>query len=132
MEVKRRRIRLHAVGDHWWWEKLDARGRSVETGRAVDGGGRTWARQVNDVAEDLAAWLRRNRHDVPVRTAVVLMHEQAHLGRCQDPTVSLVGTHPTHLLDAVARYATPVAAPEVAELVRRDHAFHQRRRDRRR
>ncbi|GIF77193.1 nuclease-related domain-containing protein [Asanoa siamensis] len=133
VEVKRRRIRLHAVGDHWWWEKLDARGRSVETGQAVDGGGRTWARQVNDVADDLAAWLRRNRQPVPVRTAVVLMHEQAQLGRCQDPTVTLVGTHPTHLLDALARYATPLsAAPEVADLVRRDHAFHQHRRARRR
>jgi hypothetical protein len=132
VEVKRRRIRLHAVGDQWWWEKLDARGHSVETGRAVDGGGRSWARQVNDVADDLAAWLGRNRQDVPVRTAVVLMHAQAQLGRCQDPTVTLVGTHPTHLLDAVARYATPLAAVEVADLVRRDHAFHQHRRDRRR
>ncbi|HTF09192.1 MAG TPA: nuclease-related domain-containing protein [Asanoa sp.] len=128
--VKRRRIRLHAVGDRWWWEKLDARGRSVETGWAVDGG-RSWARQVNDIADDLAAWLRGNRHDVPVRTAVVLLHEQAQLGRCQDPTVSLVGTEPTHLLEALARYAAPLAAPEIADLVRRDHAFHQRRRDRR-
>jgi hypothetical protein len=128
--VKRRRIRLHAVGDRWWWEKLDAHGRSVETGWAVDGG-RSWARQVNDIADDLAAWLRRNRHDVPVRTAVVLLHEQAQLGRCQDPTVSLVGTEPTHLLEALARYAAPLAAPEIADLVRRDHAFHQRRRDRR-
>jgi hypothetical protein len=128
--VKRRRIRLHAVGDRWWWEKLDARGRSVETGWAVDGG-RSWARQVNDIADDLAAWLRRNRHDVPVRTAVVLLHEQAQLGRCQDPTVSLVGTEPTHLLEALARYAAPLAAAEIADLVRRDHAFHQHRRDRR-
>ncbi|GIF46583.1 nuclease-like protein [Asanoa ferruginea] len=128
--VKRRRIRLHAVGDRWWWEKLDARGRSIETGWAVDGG-RSWARQVNDIADDLAAWLRRNRHDVQVRTAVVLLHEQAQLGRCQDPTVSLVGTEPTHLLEALARYAAPLAAPEIADLVRRDHAFHQRRRDRR-
>ncbi|MEV4620039.1 nuclease-related domain-containing protein [Asanoa sp. NPDC049573] len=128
--VKRRRIRLHAVGDRWWWEKLDARGRSIETGWAVEGG-RSWARQVNDIADDLAAWLRRNRHDVPVRTAVVLLHEQAQLGRCQDPTVSLVGTGPTQLLEALARYAAPLAAPEIADLVRRDHAFHQRRRDRR-
>ncbi|MEV4534687.1 nuclease-related domain-containing protein [Asanoa sp. NPDC049518] len=131
VEVERRRIRLHAVGDQWWWEKLDARGHSVETGRAVDRAGRAMPRRVNDIADDLAAWLRRNRHDVPVRTAVVLTHEQARLGHCQDPTVSLVGTHPHHLLDALARYAAPLAACEVADLVRRDHHFHQRRRHRR-
>ena len=131
VEVERRRIRLHAVGDQWWWERLDAGGRSVETGRAVDPAGRAWPRRVNDIADDLAAWLRRNRHDVPVRTAVVLTHQQAQLGHCQDPTVSLVGTHPHHLLDALARFAAPLAASEVADLVRRDHLFHQRRRHRR-
>lgn len=132
VEVERRRIRLHAVGDQWWWEKLDSCGHSVETGRAVDRRGRPWPRRVNDAADDLAAWLRRNRHDVPVRTALVLTHEQAQLGRCQDPTLSVVGTHPHHLLDALARYAAPLAAAEVADLVRRDHLFHQRRRHRRR
>ncbi len=45
VEVERRRIRLHAVGDQWWWERLDAGGHSVETGRAVDPAGRAWPRQ---------------------------------------------------------------------------------------
>src|SRR5689334_9425723 len=46
VEVKRRRIRLHVVGEEWWFEKLSSRGNAVDTALAVDGGGRSWARQV--------------------------------------------------------------------------------------
>lgn len=131
VEVKRRRIRLHAVGEQWWFERLDAYGNVVGKGWAVDGGGRSWARQVNDVATDLATWLTRNGQQVPVRTAVIIMHEQAALGRCESLSVHMVGTHPAHLLGAIERYATPLAPQlcgRIVELIRRDHQFHDRRR----
>lgn len=131
VEVKLRRVRLNAVGDQWWFEKLDRWGNVVETGWAVDGGGRSWARQVNDIAGDLQAWLVRNHHQVVVRTAVMLMHERAHLGRCEDLTVDLVGTHPAHLLDAIADRRSPLtpdACQDIARLIRRDHHFHSNRR----
>lgn len=130
VEVKRRRVRINAVGDQWWYEKLDRRGNVVETGWAVDGGGRSWARQVNEIARDLAAWLARRGHRVQVRTAVMIMHEYAQLGRCENPTVDLVGFQPQHLLDAIANCASPLSPADCREIVRlteRDHHFHNDR-----
>ncbi|BCB80880.1 hypothetical protein GCM10022251_79890 [Phytohabitans flavus] len=69
--------------------------------------------------------------DISVRTAVMIMHEQAVLGRCENLTVSAVGTHPAHLLEAIERYAYPLdpqKCQEIVALVRRDHKFHSRRR----
>jgi hypothetical protein len=131
VEVKRRRIRLHVTGDQWWFEKLSARGHVVETSWAVDGGGRTWGQQVTEVATDLAAWLARNQHAVPVRTAVMVMHEQATIGRCEHPAVNAVGTRAEHLLWAVERSGTVLpsqACQQIVDLIRRDHRFHDRRR----
>lgn len=133
VEVKRRRIRLNVLGDRWWYEKFDSWGNVVETNWAVDGGGRNWGRQVSEVAGDLAAWLARRGHQVPVRTAVLLLHEHARLGRCQDLTVDLLGTCPAQLLDAVADRSSPLSpheCEEIARLIRRDHHFHNRRRPR--
>lgn len=131
VEVKRRRVRLNALGDEWWYEKLDARGNVVDTGPAVDGRGRSWARQVNDVASGLTSWLWRKGQRVWVRTAVMLMHEQAQIGECGYLPVDLVGTHPRHLMDAIAHSASPLCVKrctEIVGLVRRDHDYHQSRR----
>lgn len=131
VEVKRRRIRLHVDGDHWWYEKVDNWGNIVETGRAVDGGGRTWARQVNDIAGALATWLGRNGHQVPVRTGVMLLHERAELGRCRKLTVDMIGSRPAQLLDAIKSRSTslsPDACGEITRLIRRDHHHHAKRR----
>ncbi|MCO8271791.1 NERD domain-containing protein [Actinoplanes sp. TRM 88003] len=133
VEVKRRRIRLHVMGEKWWYEKLDARGNVVDTGWAVDAGGRTWERQVTEVAADLAAWLARNGHPVPVRTAVMIMHEQAQLGRLENQSADVVGTRSAHLLEAIGRYAIPLdpqSCEAIVALIERDHQFHQRRRGR--
>jgi hypothetical protein len=67
-------------GYQWWYEKLSSRGHVVDKGWAVDNGGRSWSRQVNEVASDLAGWLGRRGHKVPIRTAVMIMHGQAVLG----------------------------------------------------
>lgn len=131
VEVKLRRVRLTVVGEQWWFEKLDRWGNVVQTGWAVDGGGRSWARQVSDVAAALQAWLVRNHHRVLVRTAVMLMHEHAHLGRCENLTVDLVATQPARLLEEIAARSTPLtpdACQDIARLIRRDHQFHNNRR----
>lgn len=131
VEVKRRRVRVNVDGDQWWFEKLDSRGNVVDTGWAVDGGGRSWARQVNDIAGDLASWLTRNGHQIQVNTAVMLMHERAQLGRIKDLTVHLLANHPAHLLEELARrprMLCPETCEEIVGLIRRDHHFHASRR----
>lgn len=124
VEVKRRRVRLYVVDDRWWFERTDRRGKLVGTAWAVDGGGRTWGRQVGDVAGDLAARLARDGCPVRVHTAVVLMHERAVVARCERPDVDLVSARPDRLLAAI--HARPVTLGRgdraaVTDLIRRDH-----------
>ncbi|WP_045875779.1 nuclease-related domain-containing protein [Pseudofrankia sp. DC12] len=133
VEVKRRRIRLHVSGDDWWYEKISSRGYVVDKGWAVDGGGRSWSRQVNEIAFELARWLDKNRHYVPIRTAVMIMHDHAVLGDIINPTVSLIGTRPVELLEAMRTHAFPLDEPtcdKIVDLIRRDHKFHGRQRGR--
>jgi hypothetical protein len=131
IEVKRRPVRLYVSGDEWSYEKLDRWGNVVETGWATDRSGRSWARQVNDVAEDLAAWLQRSGRPVPVRTAVMLMHERAGLGELENVTVNVVANNVPFLLDQISEQAWAMTRDDcesIVELVRRDHVFHSRRR----
>ncbi|MEV0729635.1 nuclease-related domain-containing protein [Polymorphospora sp. NPDC050346] len=134
IEVKLRRVRIHADGDEWWFEKLDRWGNVVDSGPATDRGGRSWARQVTDVAGDLAAWLGRNGQAVPVRTAVMLMHEQAQIGRCDNLGVDVVATETGYLLREMWQRASPLSPDDrasIVALIQRDHRFHQGRRRRR-
>lgn len=132
VEVKRRRVHLHAVGDQWWYQKVSARGYLYESEWAVDGGGRNWSRQVGDIAQDLANWLQRQGYDVPVRTAVMLMHEQGRLVEYVHPAVDVVSTDPGYLLTAMFDwFATPLSpntCDNIVRLVERDHYFHASRR----
>lgn len=129
VEVKYRRVRLHVRGDEWWYEKLDSYGNAVENGWATDRTGRSWGDQVNDVAQDLRSWLSRNHHDMPVYTAVMLMHHQAQLGQTLDLAVNLLGTAPRHLIEAIREShasLTPAQRVEIVDLIRRDHLFHNK------
>lgn len=133
IEVKRRRILLHAVGEDWWFQRLSSQGTVYEPEWAVDGGGRSWPRQVGDVAQDLAKWLRRRGHHIPVRAAVMLMHEQAQLVECIDPAVDFVGSDPWQLMNTILGdgHMTPLgqdACADIVGLVERDHRFHANRR----
>lgn len=127
VEVKNVRVRLMVDGEHWRYEKLDRWGHVKERGEATDRTGRTWAAQVNDVADDLRRWLeRRNRH-LPIRTAVLLLRDQACLGTIRNSPVDLIGTSPEDLVQAMERHAIDLDGPtcdDVVRLVRRDHAFH--------
>ncbi|MEL7156827.1 MAG: nuclease-related domain-containing protein [Actinomycetota bacterium] len=133
VEVKNRNVRLNVDGDRLWCERLDRWGNVVGSDDATDRSGRTWARQVTDVADDLARWLRRRDHEVPIRTAVMVLNQRATLGMVNNPPVDLVGTDSRHLLEAIQRSPTvigPTARQTIVELIRRDHRHHHRRRRR--
>lgn len=132
VEVKRRRVLLHAVGDQWWFQKISAQGRVCESEWAVDGAGRSRPRQVGNIAHDLAIWLQRQGHHVEVRTAVMLMHEHTQLVKCVTPAVNFVGSDPWQLTDtSLSGLATPlsqITCEDIVALVERDHHFHASRR----
>ncbi len=133
IEVKRRRVLLHAVGDQWWFQKISTRGNVYESEWAVDGGGRSWPQQVGQVAHDLEAWLTRQGHRIRVHTAVVLMHEHAQLVEVVNPAVDFVGTDARLLMGTIEYLSSPLTPRERAEVVRlveRDHRFHANRRRR--
>ncbi len=133
VEVKTYRVRLNVHGDQWWFERLDRWGNIVDKRAAVDRSGRTWARQVNEVANDLVRALERNRHLLTVNRAVMLMHRRASLGRCRNPNVDLIGTDPGDLLRAIEERSSPLSPDtcrSVVTLIRDDHHRHNRRRNR--
>ncbi|MCP9620437.1 NERD domain-containing protein [Nocardia otitidiscaviarum] len=133
IEVKRRRVLLHAVGDQWWFQKISTRGNVYESEWAVDGGGRSWPQQVGQVAHDLEAWLTRQGHRIRVHTAVMLMHEHAQLVEVANPAVDFVGTDARLLMGTIEYLSSPLTPGERAEVVRlaeRDHRFHANRRRR--
>ncbi len=89
IEIKNEAVLLAVDGDRWQKTRLSRQGRTQETAPAVDGGGRTWGREVGEPAEALAAELA-SVHPVPVHTAVVLVDPLAEIVRCQAPGVDLV------------------------------------------
>jgi hypothetical protein len=130
VEVKRRAVRVHINGDEWRWEKLHRYGNVVDAGLATDNSGRSWARQVNDPASALRAWLNKKGYRIPIHTAVMLMHERAQIGRIQHLTVDLLGAHPQQLVDAIWQQP-PVLSPadctKIVELIQRDHRYHAKK-----
>lgn len=131
VEVKGRGVRVHVTGDDWRFEKFDRYGNRVESGVLADRRGRSWGRQVGEVAGALGEFLRSRGASVPVRTAVVVMHDRAELGTCRNPGVDVVSIGTRSLLDQISRTAAVLdleTRHKVANLVRRDHRFHAQRR----
>ncbi|MGI5206938.1 nuclease-related domain-containing protein [Spirillospora sp. CA-108201] len=131
IEVKGQAVKVHVTGDDWRFEKFDRYGNRVKTGVLADGRGRSWGRQVGEVAGALEEFLRSRGAPVPVRTAVVVMHDRAELGTCRNPGVDVVGIGTRSLLDQVARTGGVLdreGRNKVADLVRRDHRFNAQRR----
>ncbi|MDQ3607445.1 MAG: NERD domain-containing protein, partial [Actinomycetota bacterium] len=135
IEVKARPVCVHVDGDRWSYEKFDRYGNRVDEGSLEDRRGRSWGRQVSDIAGDLEAFLRSRGQDVDVRTAVVILHDRATLGAVRGLEIDLVCAGAGYLLERLGDEAPVLDSPRcsaVARLVRRDHAFHaQRRRQRR-
>ena len=135
VEVKLRRVRVHIDGDHWRFEKFDRYGNLVDQGTLADRGGRSWGRQVTEIAHDLETFLASRGCPVPVRTAVALLHDRAELGSHRDVQIDLFSVGSEPLLKRLHSEPTALDWPTrdaVSRLVRRDHAFHANRRATRR
>lgn len=131
IEVKGRGIRVNADGDHWWFEKFDRYGNLVAQDKLVDGGGRSWGRQVTDIAGELEWFLRARGITTIVETAIVVMHDRAELGSFRNSQVSVLSIGTEHLLDAILDQPVAIDAQrldKIGHLVRRDHRFHAKRR----
>lgn len=130
IEVKGRAATIHADGDLWWFERFDKYGNLVEQGKLADGGGRSWGRQVTDIAGALQEFLRSRGANITVRTAVVVIHERARLGSARNlDTMLSIGTD--HLVNRLRRERASLdvrTRDRIAELIRRDHEFHAARR----
>ncbi|MEU6128000.1 nuclease-related domain-containing protein [Saccharopolyspora sp. NPDC047091] len=131
IEVKNHPGRVHADGDSWRSEVFDRYGNHVEDRTLADRSGRSWGRQVRDVAKALADFLRQRGRQVLVRPALVVVNPRAEIGSVRRSGLALV----TASLDELVRTLRqapptlgPASADEVARLVRRDHAFHEKRR----
>ena len=135
VEVKSSNVRLQVDGKSWWQEKIDRRGRVMKRLKASDRTGRTWGRQVADVASGLERHLRHRGQAVTVRTAVVLMHDRAQIGDIKKSGVDFVGTDHRILLSKVAEQGIHLDQSQVADLValiKKDHQFHEHRQHERR
>lgn len=126
IEVKSHNVALIVDGDSWLMRRPNGR---LE--RAVDGGGRSWGREVADPAAALTDWLRRHSVPVAVRTAVLVLHEErkASIERCVNPGVDVVGSDVNPLLQAIGGSPVvldPTGCRDVAEAIRGDHAAHSR------
>jgi hypothetical protein len=131
IEVKRRAVRVHIDGDRWSFEKFDRYGNLVDRGILADRGGRSWGRQVTDIARELERFLTSRQQPVKVRTAVVLLHERGQLGSHRNLHIDLFTVGPDDLLQRLR--AAPLTLDRsrcdaVSRLVRRDHTFHAQRR----
>lgn len=129
VEVKRMAIHLAVDGTSWTYRRLDR-----STGLATDGGGRTWAREVGDPADALAGWLASQSAEAPVRTAVLILHPRATIDRSVNPGVDLLATDTSALLRlavAAPRILDAARRATVEDLIRRDHAHDQQRRQNR-
>jgi len=127
VEVKNRRVELSAHRNHWHFQKFDNYGNVVGKGLAIDGRGRNWGKQASEVAESLAWWLSHNQVDLPVRTAVVLVHPKASVKSGVNPSVDILTANRSDLIEAMNSDPTifaPDVRDRVAQLVRRDHAHH--------
>lgn len=134
IEVKGRGVTVHVDGDRWWYEKFDRYGNLVEQGALADRGGRSWGRQVTDIADTLQNFLHRQGVTVTVQTAVVVIHDRASLGSARNlNAVVSVGTE--YLMDRIRREPVSLDAStcsKIAQIIRRDHEFHATRRQARR
>lgn len=129
VEVKNRNAQLFASGDQWHYQKFDNYGNIVDSGPATDRKGRTWGQQASHVAESLSWWLGHNQLQVPVRTAVVLVHPRASVGGSVSPGVDVLTADARDLVAVASEHRVigPDVREQVAILIRRDHSHHERK-----
>jgi len=132
IEVKHRNGHISCNGDHWWCDKYDNYGNLVQRDVPVrDKGGRSPARQLNESADQLQAFLSSRGVNRRVMRIVVLSHPKGRVGFCKNLTVD--GLFRTDHLD-LRSLQYPGNAMDDAELakvvglIQRDHLHHNERR----
>jgi nuclease-like protein len=129
VEVKYHNAVVQCDGDTWWETRNGRHGIRV-TEQLTDAGGRSPSVQLAEPARLLEEFLHRRGHQVVFQLVVLLNHPRARLGTCARPTVHITTTAGgvTAALRGAARPLAPTAVNELAELITRDHAYHQARR----
>ncbi|HET9975304.1 MAG TPA: nuclease-related domain-containing protein, partial [Streptosporangiaceae bacterium] len=129
IEVKNLNATVHIDGDRWRADKYDRYGNLVEQRVIADRRGRSPSVQLNEPADELARFLARRGQHAVVQRAVILAHTRSRLGTVRDPTV-LAGTSVGYALDLVEASASRLDRDQrtaIADLIQRDHSFHDRR-----
>ena len=131
IEVKNLNATVHVDGDRWRADKYDRYGNLVEQRVIADRMGRSPSVQLNEPADDLERFLARARpagrgpaRGDPRPPAVQARH--AYGTRPSWPA-----RRPATLLDLVEASASRLDRGQraaIADLIRRDHAFHGQRR----
>lgn len=129
IEVKNLNATVHIDGDRWRADKYDRYGNLVEQRVIADRLGRPPSVQLNEPADELERFLAGRGHPAEVRRVVILAHARSRLGTVRNPTV-LAGTSAGYALDLVEASASRLDGEQraaIADLIRRDHAFHSQR-----
>lgn len=133
IEVKNVNLRVKIAGDAWTGDKYDNYGNLKETGKVIaDKRGRSPARQINESADKMVEFLGKSMPGITCHRLVVLSHAKAAIESASEPTAIPVVLSQWSLdrtifkvpvsLDAAAR-------AKVIEVLKRDHAYHQKRRE---
>lgn len=135
IEIKNINGTVTVDGDHWTSDKYDNYGNLVERGRAIaDKGGRSPSRQLNEPTNRMVEFLRKSLPSISASRIVVLSHEKSAIARVSQPTAMPVVLNNWSLSDTLmVNHASllPAEQARVIELLQRDHAYHQKRREQR-
>jgi hypothetical protein len=131
IEVKYHNATVTCDGDIWWFTKYDRYGNRVGPAKPMaDAGGRSPSVQLAEPARLLEDFLRRRGHQVAPELVVLLNHPRARLASCIRPTVHLAlsAGDVTAALRSASVSIPPAEVEQLAELISRDHKYHQQRR----
>lgn len=131
IEIKSVNGAVYCDGDRWWRDKFDNYGNLVESCLPMrDAGGRAPSRQLNDAADALQHFLGKRHAQHRIQRFVILAHEKSQLGRLNNLTVDGVGIPGPQLRAAMFDGTNPVMSAadigKVLQIIRQDHAYHQR------
>lgn len=120
-------------GDQWTFDKYDKYGNRVEQNRPIaDKKGRSPSRQLNEPTDRMLEFLCKSLPTLSARRIVVLSHERADLALVFQPTVTPVLLRSWSLQETLLAGSSTLSDTErekIVELLKRDHAFNDRRRD---
>jgi hypothetical protein len=133
IEIKHVNLRVRVAGDSWSGDKYDNYGNLREAGKIIaDKRGRSPARQINESADKMVEFLRKSMPGITCHRLVVLSHPKAALESASDTTALPIVLSQWNLDRTIFKVPTSLDAAErskLIDLLKRDHAFHQKRRE---